>query len=105
MTKKERDTLNAALAIIEKHTALGASWQIYASRYKGVSKFTHDITYFDSQGGQHSLVSSRDGGTFADRVSNALEMERKALGSRERIRAMRVERLRKELSELTGEAA
>lgn len=103
LTQKERQTLNAAIAIIGKHTVIGASWQIYASKYRGTEgRFTHDVTYFDSENGQHSLVR---GDTFADRVANALSMETRAGKNRERLRADRVASLRKELAELTGEWA
>lgn len=104
LTKKECETLNDAMAIIRKYTVARASWQIYASNYKG-SQFTYDVTYFDSAGRQHSLLSNSDDRSFAGLIKKALSYEATALRDAQAIRADRIKSLRKQLDELEATGA
>lgn len=105
LTEEERNTLNAAMAIIERHTPQRASWQISADRYSTLP-FSFDVTYFDSQEGvlrgQHSFI---EGATFADQVQRAIQIEANAAASAETNRLASIAQLRKQLAALEGEAA
>ena len=84
LTKRDRDTLNAAWRIIDRCTAQGSSWLIGAYRY-GDLDFAFDITYFDSNKdsarGQHCFVR---GETFADKIQTVLEIEERAAANAEK---------------------
>ena len=101
LTDAEFATLNEAMAIIDRHLPAHASIQVYAAQYPKFG-FSPDLTYFDSERGQHSLVTGK---TFADKFNTALQFEDSAARDAEVQRTMRIASLRKELSELTGEAA
>mgnify|MGYP001029471873 CR=1 FL=1 len=101
LTQEERDTLNAAMEIIERVTAQKTSWQICVARYSECL-FTFDVTYFDSAGGQHSWVR---GQTLADKVQTAVALEGKVETDAEKLRLAQIERLKSQLAALTGEAA
>jgi hypothetical protein len=100
LTEAERQTLNDAMDIILGHTNRGASWQIYAAHYP--SGLNNSLCYFDSEGGQHSSIYAE---TFAGCVENALAAESRAKRNSAEIRNLRIEALRKQLADLTGEPA
>ena len=105
LTDEDRATLNDAMAIIDRCTAQGSSWQICANRYDN-HPFGFDVTYFDSNPGaargQHGWVK---GETLADKVQSVLEIEACAADKAETNRIARIASLQKELASLTGEAA
>lgn len=105
LTASERATLNKAWRIIEECTAPGSSWSIGAGCYNKTS-FSYDVCYFDSNEppsrGQHMWVK---GQSFADKIQTVLEIEAKASTQAEHNRILRIERIRKELADLTGEPA
>ena len=100
LTADERKTLNDAMAIIERCSVVGASWQ-FSARQTSLLGFWSDMTYFDSRpiptGSR--IHSSLPGETFADKVQAAIDIEA-ALPSPEETRAARAEALRRELAEL-----
>ena len=105
LTDAERETLNAAAAIIDKHTPLRSSWQVGFNRYH--EDFGLGVTYFDSRDcdhglRQHSFVS---GETLAEKVQSVIVIEASVDHDEKANRAARVESLRKELATLTGVAA
>ncbi len=95
LTKRERDTLNAAMEIILRHTPLSASWQLGPHNYHGTPGCF--ATYFDSRGGQHDRLS---GATFADKIQDALDFEKCAQDVDKSACAARIEALRKQLADL-----
>lgn len=102
LTEAERETLNAAMAIIARHTPVGSSWQFDSSRYAAYpERHFFGVTYFDSNPGsargQHSGVS---GETFADKVQTVIDIEARAASKAAEQRAARVEALRAELAKL-----
>lgn len=102
LTTAERETLNKAMDIILAHTPEGASFLIDARHPKG---FRQDfgVCYFTSKvHTQHSFIT---GETFADRIQFAIDRETDERGDPERANAQRIAQLRKQLAELTGEAA
>lgn len=101
LTDKERETLNDAMAIILANTPDGANWMLSAQNYHGTPG--DGVTYFDSHHRQHSSLWARDC-TFADKIEMGIAIEA-TIPPPEAIRADRIERLRKELAKLTGEAA
>jgi hypothetical protein len=101
LTAEQHKTLNDAMEIILANTALGASWMLSAQNYHGTPG--NDVTYFDSHHRQHSSLWERDC-TFADKIEMGIAIEA-TIPPPEVVRAERVERLRKELAELTGEVA
>lgn len=100
LTDEERETLNAAMAIILANTPHGASWQINPQNYHGSPG--HDVTYFTSIArNQHSWIR---GETFADRIQGALDREEDERVDPAKARADRAAVLRRELAAL-GEVA
>jgi hypothetical protein len=102
LTQAERETLNAAMEIIKRHTPIGSSWLIDSARYRHSPELHFSaVTYFDSNEGsgraQHSRVR---GETFADKVQTVIEIEATAAERAEANRAERVEALRAELAKL-----
>jgi hypothetical protein len=102
LTQAERETLNAAMEIIKRHTPVGSSWLIDSACYSSAPESHHvGVTYFDSNEGsgrgQHSFVR---GETFADKVQAVIEIEATAAERAEANRAERVEALRAELAKL-----
>ena len=105
LTDAERDTLNAAAAIIDRHTPLNSSWQVGFNRYD--ERFGVDVTYFDSRNRslgsrQHSFVQ---GETLADKVQSVIKIEASVVADKEANRLASIDSLRKQLAALTGEAA
>lgn len=100
LTASERDTLNRAMKIILDRVPLGASWQLYAASYSHGKSFSG--CYFDSAGGQHSSVY---GASFADVIAKGVTYEATASKNAEAVKAERINMLRRQLSELTGEIA
>lgn len=100
LTKRECATLDAAMEIFKKHTAFRASWMLGPAYYDHGenSKFTvGGVTYFDSAGFQHSHIS---GGSFSERVQSALDIEDAVEKDEAVIRQRKIDRLKRELSEL-----
>lgn len=102
LNEAERETLNAAMAILTAHTPQPASWLLSVSNYHGTPSCS--ATYFDTAKTQHTGLWAPDC-TFADKVQMALDIEAEVETDAEARRAARVERLRSELAALTGEAA
>ena len=102
LTAAERETLNKALEIIFAHTPEGASFLIDARHPKGF-KQDFGVCYFTSKvRTQHSFIP---GETFADRIQFAIDRETDERADPEKANAQRIANLRKQLAELTGEAA
>ena len=104
LTQQERETLNAAIAIILKHTPQKASWQLSAQNYFGTPGI--DVTYFDTNEEQHSSHAGQriTGDTFADRVESGIAIQAEADANKKGYRARRAEQLRTELAKLESEA-
>ena len=104
LTSEERETLNAAIAIILSRTPLKASWQLSAQNYYGTP--SADVTYFDTNNEQHSAHTGKriSGETFADRVERAFAIQAEADADKEGYRARRAEHLRAELAKLEAAA-
>lgn len=98
LTKRERDTLNAAMEIILRHTPRNAKWRILAYNDHGVWSGCF-VSYFDSYLEKHELLS---GFTFADRVQMALGLEKLAQDEAAANRDAHIETLRKRLASLEG---
>lgn len=85
LNEAERETLNAAMAILERCTAQGATFHVYVDHMRG-HPVSHSISYFDSTyragkvAGHHSLIL---GETLADKVQNALDIEAYVQSQRE----------------------
>lgn len=104
LTTAERKTLNEAHAIIARNTVHGASWQIGIQYFDGCPP-TFDVTYFDSSKWDRKQHSDVRGATMADKIQYAIDREAEANKDEEASKKLRVEALRKQLSELTGESA
>lgn len=102
LSKAERQTLNDAMAIIEKRTAHRSSAQIYFAHYDGIAKPTHDLTFWTPAGRQHSHTG---GDTFADKVESYIRACNREVYNETIAKEMRAKQLRKELAELEGGAA
>ncbi|QQN73926.1 hypothetical protein [Croceicoccus sp. YJ47] len=105
LTDAERDTINAAAAIIDKHTPPKSSWQVGFNRYDEF--FGVGVTYFDSRdcdhgSRQHSFVQGK---TLADKVQSVIKIEASVVHNKEANRLASIDSLRKQLAALTGEAA
>jgi hypothetical protein len=101
LTKSERDTLNAAFDIIAANTPNGATW-MPSFRRCGEGYLNYDVTYFTRVGEQHGWLH---GETFADKVQAGIDMQAAEDAEGPLIQQRRIDRLRKELAELTGESA
>lgn len=69
LNQAERETLNAAMAILERCTAQGALWQMTGRR--DADQFDGDFLYIDCANSGHAIL----GETLADKVQNALDIE------------------------------
>lgn len=101
LTEAERDTLNAAMAIIVARIPLRASFSIGASNYHGTP--SSDVTYFDTNNEQHIYTGAGKGirgETFADQIECAFTIQQQADADRDGYRDRRREHLRKELAKL-----
>ncbi|MES3054933.1 hypothetical protein O6V14_04755 [Sphingomonas faeni] len=94
LTDAERETLNAALAIVLARTPRTASWQINPHNYNG--KPGSFVTYFDTMRVQHSLA----GETFADRVQAGLDAQQAVYDDAEGWKARRLAELQAEIAKL-----
>lgn len=65
LNEAERETLNAAMAILERCTVQGAAFTL------DLADGDCATAYFDSADGEHHLT----GTTLADKVQNALDIE------------------------------
>ena len=100
LTIQERETLNAAMDIILANTPPNASWSFSANHWHG-SRDCGPTCYFSAEREQHSFLA---GPTFADMIADGLAKQEFEDGNRDTLRALRIERLKGELAELTGEA-
>lgn len=94
LTADERETLNAALAIVLARTPRTASWQINPHNYNG--KPGSFVTYFDTMRVQHSLA----GETFADRVQAGIDAQQAVYDDAEGWKARRIAELQAEIAKL-----
>lgn len=101
LTDAERETLNAAMEIIQRFTPKGATWMIHTQHRETVSK---SVTYFDGSPlhTQHSNLWFH-GCTFADQIAMGIEIEAKCAEGLAEARAKRIDQLNKELAALTSE--
>ena len=99
MTAKQRKTLNDAVALIIELTPANATWFFdVRSDFGGCAS----VTYFTSNKTQHYPIF---GETFADRIEEAIRLQRLEDGDQEGVRARRIARLQEELAKLTEKAA
>ena len=100
LTDAERETLNAAAAIIMNRTPLNASWLIMGSNHFGDAHVR--VTYFDTNKEQHSDTAGKriTGDTFADNVQSALDIQQGVYADAEGYKARRRELLKAELAAL-----
>lgn len=98
LTKQEIAALDKAAAIILKHTPGKASWQFSFHSY-GMSA---SAAYFDSNGTQHMLWNDE---TLSSAVQSGVNIETKSSENAEAAKEAKIERLKAELSRLTGESA
>lgn len=81
LNEAERETLNAAMAILTAHTPRGSHWMIGVRDLGAGPRCI--VVYFDSgavtERGQHEVT----GETLADKVQNALDIEAYAVSERE----------------------
>jgi len=101
LTDNERATLNAALEIIKANTPAKATWMPGFRRSED-GHFNFDLTYFTSRNDQNSWLRGK---TFADKVEEALQIQRREDSDESGARARQIESLKAELARLTGEAA
>lgn len=97
LTEEERQTLDAAHAIIVRHTPHGASWSI-GFCHTGVDA---GPAYFDSLRTQHMLWGEK---TLSSVVERGIEMESTVETRREDAKNVRIAALKAELEKL-GAAA
>lgn len=100
LTDKERGVLTDAMLILEAHTQPGVTWMPGARISKDSGHFSFDLTYFTSRGEQHGWVRGK---SFGDKVEEALQIQAREDDDDSGVRARRIERLKEELSALTGE--
>lgn len=94
LTETERQTLNAAMAILVAKCPYKTSWSLYWAHYNGCSP-SMGLTLFAPEGDQHGNVR---GDTFADKIEVALALC--AAENPDEIRAKRIAKLRAELGNL-----
>jgi hypothetical protein len=104
LTPEQRDTLNAAEAILRGVLRPGGHWMFSIAARSEPGEGTYcSATYFDSNKTQHSDLWAPDC-TFADKIQIGLDRERN-LPTAEEAKAARVAELQAQLARLTGEAA
>jgi len=104
LTETERQTLNDAHAILMGRLDEGDYWGLGWRHTKGCGT-SWDVTMFTPlRKIQHSYV---EGKTFADKIETGLAIiaAERSEYSEEKAKAYRIEALRKQLADLTGEPA
>lgn len=102
LTEEERATLDAAERIMVG--ALESKKEtVMLSLHGGWKGFT--LCYFTPEKEQHSGIWTGDGCSLSRKVQRALDLRSAEEGRADEIKARRIERLKADLAELTGEAA
>lgn len=102
LTEAERDTLDAAMAILLARTPIKATWQFNAQNYHGNPGA--DVTYFTVGGEQLSgFRGSLGRGTFGERIDAGLAAQVAEDADQASAKQRRIDALRSQLDALTAE--